>query len=178
MPASFALCQFEKVWKFSQTWMMRLCFWSKKFSDWPPSVRTWIFLILGNLNKILKQVAYSLTGEGWNDSASAVSLRGLDAAVYYRAKGVLNCGHALVRNLILASLRHWLREFRVDGFCFLHAETLALGEFSDSSIIILTHLNLLPILKISGSRSLKLQGWTCTMLRVWLSFFRFEVDCE
>ena len=72
-------------------------------------------------------MAYSLTGEGWDESASAVSLRGLDAAVYYRAKGVLNCGHANVRSLIMHSLKHWRREYQVDGFCFLHAETLNLG---------------------------------------------------
>ena len=72
---------------------------------------------------------YSLTGEGWDEDASAVSLRGLDAAVYYRAKGVLNCGHANVRALIRDSLLHWAQEFRVDGFCFANAETLTLGEY-------------------------------------------------
>jgi len=30
------------------------------------------------------QVEYCLTGEGWDEDASAISLRGLDAAVYYR----------------------------------------------------------------------------------------------
>lgn len=73
------------------------------------------------------QVLYSLTGEGWDEDASAVSLRGLDAAVYYRAKGVLNCGHANVRALIRDSLLHWAQEYRVDGFCFVNAETLTLG---------------------------------------------------
>lgn len=76
------------------------------------------------------QVEYSLTGEGWDDDASAVSLRGLDAAVYYRAKGVLNCGHAHVRALILDSLRHWARTYNVDGFCFVNAETLTQGEYA------------------------------------------------
>ena len=31
------------------------------------------------------QVEYCLTGEGWDEDASAISLRGLDAAVYYRS---------------------------------------------------------------------------------------------
>ena len=75
----------------------------------------------------LLQVLYSLTGEGWDEDASAVSLRGLDAAVYYRAKGVLNCGHANVRSLIRDSLRHWLLQYHVDGFCFVNAETLSIG---------------------------------------------------
>ena len=74
------------------------------------------------------QVLYSLTGEGWDEDASAVSLRGLDAAVYYRARRVLNCGHANVRALIRDSLLHWTQEYRVDGFCFVNAETLTLGD--------------------------------------------------
>lgn len=73
---------------------------------------------------------YCLTGEGWDEDASAVSLRGLDAAVYYRAKGVLNCGHANVRALILDSLRHWACYYQLDGFCFVNAETLTLGNLS------------------------------------------------
>ena len=56
-----------------------------------------------------------------------MSLRGLDAPIYYRQRGVLNCGHAVVRCLILDALRHWAREYRVDGFVFVNAETLALG---------------------------------------------------
>ena len=40
---------------------------------------------------------------------------------------MLNCGHALVRQLIGDSLRHLAEEFRVDGFCFVNAETLTQG---------------------------------------------------
>jgi hypothetical protein len=44
-----------------------------------------------------------------------------------RGHGVLNCGHARVRSLILDSLRHWAEEYQVDGFCFVNAETLVQG---------------------------------------------------
>ena len=33
------------------------------------------------------QVEYCFTGEGWDEDAAAVSLRGLDAAIYYRSRG-------------------------------------------------------------------------------------------
>lgn len=41
---------------------------------------------------------------------------------------MLNCGHAVVRRLVLDSLQHWAREFHFDGFAFLNAEALTHGE--------------------------------------------------
>ena len=40
---------------------------------------------------------------------------------------MLNCGHAMVRQLIGDSLRYLADEFRVDGFCFINAEALTQG---------------------------------------------------
>lgn len=74
------------------------------------------------------QVEYCFTSEGTDKRPQASSLRGLDAATYYRHNGVLNCGHACVRQLILDSLHHWAIEYQVDGFCFVNAETLVQGE--------------------------------------------------
>jgi hypothetical protein len=73
------------------------------------------------------QVEFGFTGEGSDAAPAPASLRGLDAAVYYRAGALLNCGHAAVRGLVLGALRHWAAAYGVDGFCFLNAETLALG---------------------------------------------------
>ena len=73
------------------------------------------------------QVEYCFTSEGTDKRPRASSLRGLDAATYYRHNGVLNCGHAVVRNLILDSLHHWADEYQIDGFCFVNAETLVQG---------------------------------------------------
>ena len=42
---------------------------------------------------------------------------------------MLNCGHAVVRTLIIDSLKHWALEYQVDGFCFVNAETLVQGEY-------------------------------------------------
>ena len=43
------------------------------------------------------QVEFCFTGEGSDAAPAPVSLRGLDAALYYRAGSLLNCGHAVVR---------------------------------------------------------------------------------
>ncbi|KAK9820150.1 hypothetical protein WJX72_006684 [[Myrmecia] bisecta] len=74
--------------------------------------------------EVLLQVEYCFTAEGSDERPNASSLRGLDAAIYYRGNGVLNCGHAVVRQVIIDSLRHWAGEYQVDGFCFVNAETL------------------------------------------------------
>lgn len=42
---------------------------------------------------------------------------------------MLNCGHAVVRRLVVDSLRHWARDYRLDGFAFLNAEALTHGGF-------------------------------------------------
>lgn len=42
------------------------------------------------------QVEYCFTGEGSDAAPAPASLRGLDAAVYYRGGALLNCGHAAV----------------------------------------------------------------------------------
>lgn len=41
---------------------------------------------------------------------------------------MLNCGHAVVRRLILDSLRLWVQDYRIDGFAFLNAEALTHGD--------------------------------------------------
>lgn len=83
--------------------------------------------------EVILQVEYCFTSEGTDKRPQASSLRGLDAATYYRHNGVLNCGHACVRQLILDSLHHWAIEYQVDGFCFVNAETLV--QDSDGNIL-------------------------------------------
>ncbi|KAL3146430.1 hypothetical protein ABBQ32_003110 [Trebouxia sp. C0010 RCD-2024] len=83
--------------------------------------------------EVILQVEYCFTSEGTDKRPQASSLRGLDAATYYRHNGVLNCGHAVVRQLILDSLHHWADEYQIDGFCFVNAETLV--QDADGSIL-------------------------------------------
>mmetsp|Transcript_3687 Transcript_3687/g.10675 ORF Transcript_3687/g.10675 Transcript_3687/m.10675 type:complete len:900 (+) Transcript_3687:3737-6436(+) len=73
---------------------------------------------------VLCQVQYCFTGEGGPQTRNPSSLLGLDADLYYRGNGVLSSGHAAVRRLITASLGHLASDFRLDGFCFLNAESL------------------------------------------------------
>ncbi len=40
---------------------------------------------------------------------------------------MLSTGHAAVRRLVAASLAHLASAFRLDGFCFLNAESLTHG---------------------------------------------------
>ncbi|KAL0049338.1 hypothetical protein WJX82_011691 [Trebouxia sp. C0006] len=83
--------------------------------------------------EVILQVEYCFTSEGSDKQPQASSLRGLDAATYYRYNGVLNCGHAVVRHLIMDSLHHWAEEYQVDGFCFVNAETLV--QDADGNIL-------------------------------------------
>lgn len=74
------------------------------------------------------QVEYCFTGEGSDAFPAPTSLRGLDAGIYYRTGSLLNAGHAAVRALVVDSLKHWAREYDVDGFCFVNAENMVQGE--------------------------------------------------
>ena len=74
------------------------------------------------------QVEYCFMGEGSDAFPAPSSLRGLDAGIYYRTGSLLNAGHAAVRALILDSLKHWAREYDVDGFCFVNAENMVQGK--------------------------------------------------
>jgi isoamylase len=88
--------------------------------------------------EVLLDVVYNHTAEG-DDAASTWSMRGLDNAAYYRLhphdptryEDFTGCGNTLdtrqpvVRQLILDSLRYWVREMHVDGFRFDLASALA-----------------------------------------------------
>lgn len=73
---------------------------------------------------VICQVQYGFTAEGRLNKLDPSSLLGLDPEVYYRAGGVLNCGHAVVQSLVVESLLHLAATFGFAGFCFLHAESL------------------------------------------------------
>jgi isoamylase len=88
--------------------------------------------------EVILDVVYNHTGEG-DATGPALSLRGVDNAVYYRLdpadpqryvdySGVgnsLNMQHPHVLRLIMDSLRYWVLEMHVDGFRFDLAAALA-----------------------------------------------------
>ena len=88
--------------------------------------------------EVILDVVYNHTGEG-NHLGPVLSFKGLDNAAYYRTSeqdpryyvdytgtgNTLNMRHPHVLQLIMDSLRYWVREIRVDGFRFDLASTLA-----------------------------------------------------
>src|SRR5690606_4285848 len=81
--------------------------------------------------EVILDVVYNHTAEG-DERGPTLSWRGLDNASYYRlqsdeARFYVNdsgCGNTLdlthprVIQLVMDSLRHWVKEFHVDGFRF------------------------------------------------------------
>ncbi|HKI96266.1 MAG TPA: glycogen debranching protein GlgX [Gemmatimonadales bacterium] len=81
--------------------------------------------------EVILDVVYNHTAEGGRGGPT-LSFRGLENAAYYRlvpdhrreyvndtgTGNTWNAGHPRARQLVLDSLRHWVREMHVDGFRF------------------------------------------------------------
>ncbi|XP_030517669.2 isoamylase 2, chloroplastic [Rhodamnia argentea] len=72
-------------------------------------------------------------------TADAGALQGIDDVSYYvngpvelKRRNALNCNYPIVQQMILDSLRYWLTEFHVDGFCFINASSLLRGFHGES----------------------------------------------
>ena len=90
--------------------------------------------------EVVLDVVYNHTAE-LDESGPTLSLRGIDNALYYRllpgqrsryanwtgCGNSVNVDQALVRRLVLESLRRWVLEFGVDGFRFDLAPVLGRG---------------------------------------------------
>lgn len=67
------------------------------------------------------------------------AFRDIDRFSYYYAAGnadldarnALSCNYPIVQQLILDSLRYWLTEVHVDGFCFMNASYLLKGSYGE-----------------------------------------------
>ncbi|HWI27315.1 MAG TPA: glycogen debranching protein GlgX [Stellaceae bacterium] len=86
--------------------------------------------------EVILDVVYNHTGEG-NHLGPTLCFRGIDNAAYYRLESdrrfytnwtgtgnTLNLDHPRVLQLVMDSLRYWVREMHVDGFRFDLAATL------------------------------------------------------
>lgn len=81
--------------------------------------------------EVILDVVYNHTAEG-SELGPTLSFRGLDNASYYRLVGdnprhsindtgtgnTFNLSHSRVVQLVMDSLRYWVREFHIDGFRF------------------------------------------------------------
>ncbi|XP_008799133.2 isoamylase 2, chloroplastic [Phoenix dactylifera] len=89
--------------------------------------------------EVLLEVAFTQTGVEGDAACQTISFRGIDNSSYYIVDGdlgsgaynVLKCSNPVVQQLILDSLRHWVVEFHVDGFCFINSSFLARGLNGD-----------------------------------------------
>nr|BAK02289.1 predicted protein [Hordeum vulgare subsp. vulgare] len=84
--------------------------------------------------EVLLEVVFTHTAEGQADG-QMISISGIDKSSYYIAdeiagckSGILNCNSPVTERLILDSLRHWVVDFHVDGFCFINAPFLVRGS--------------------------------------------------
>lgn len=89
--------------------------------------------------EVILDVVYNHSSEG-NEQGPALSFKGFDNATYYMLDeeghylnfsgcgNTFNCNSPIVREYILQSLRHWVTEYRVDGFRFDLASILSRAE--------------------------------------------------
>lgn len=86
--------------------------------------------------EVLLEVVFTHTGEGGDSSSQTISFQGIDNSSYYIVEGdmrqgiynAVNSNNPVVQQLILESLRYWLTEFHVDGFCFINSSYLLRGS--------------------------------------------------
>lgn len=90
--------------------------------------------------EVILDVVFNHTAEG-NELGPTLSFRGIDNAIYYMLTpdlrhyrnyagtgNTVNTNHPVVRNHILAALRHWVVDMHVDGFRFDLASILGRDE--------------------------------------------------
>ncbi|KAH7655549.1 Isoamylase protein [Dioscorea alata] len=91
--------------------------------------------------EVILDVVYNHTNEADDEHPYTTSFRGIDNKVYYMMNfdnkaellnfagcgNTLNCNHPVVMELVLDSLRHWVKEYHVDGFRFDLASVLCRG---------------------------------------------------
>ncbi|GAB4841174.1 hypothetical protein Ancab_021918 [Ancistrocladus abbreviatus] len=78
--------------------------------------------------EVFLEVVFTHTAEGG-------ALQEIDYSSYCCANGIghqgsgnaLNCNYPIVQQFILNSLRYWVTEFHIDGFCFMNASYLLRG---------------------------------------------------
>lgn len=92
-------------------------------------LKTLISLFHENGIEVILDVVFNHTAEGGADDLF-FSFKGFDNSIYYLLTpdgrysdfsgcgNSLNCNHPIVQRLILDCLRHWVVEYRVDGFRF------------------------------------------------------------
>ncbi|CAN0892627.1 Isoamylase 2, chloroplastic [Linum grandiflorum] len=89
------------------------------------SMKEMVKTLHANGIEVFMEVVFSHTAE-------SQALQGIDDSSYYYTDSVLNCNYPVVNTLILDSLKHWVTEFHIDGFCFMNAASLVIGFNGES----------------------------------------------
>ena len=88
-----------------------------------------IYELKENGIEVILDVVFNHTAEG-NEFGPCFSFKGIDNNIYYMLTpdahyynfsgcgNVMNCNHPIVRRFIIDCLRHWVVDYRVDGFRF------------------------------------------------------------
>lgn len=88
-----------------------------------------IYELKQNGIEVILDVVFNHTAEG-NEFGPCFSFKGIDNNIYYMLTpdahyynfsgcgNVMNCNHPIVRRFIIDCLRHWVVDYRVDGFRF------------------------------------------------------------
>ncbi|KAK1277406.1 hypothetical protein QJS04_geneDACA003417 [Acorus gramineus] len=100
------------------------------------SLKEMIKMLHANGIEVLLEVVFTHTAEGGDAACQMITFRGIDNSSYYIVKGdsgsgannALNCNNPTVQQMILDSLRFWVNEFHIDGFCFINASSLTRGS--------------------------------------------------
>ena len=89
--------------------------------------------------EVILDVVFNHTAEG-DEHGPTFSFKGFDKDIYYMftpdgyyfnfsgCGNTMNCNHPVVRNMIIECLKHWVLEYRVDGFRFDLASILGRDE--------------------------------------------------
>ncbi|KAI5680322.1 hypothetical protein M9H77_01549 [Catharanthus roseus] len=127
------------------------------FDEWRGPYFPWHFFSPGipfgssgntlSVIKSMKEMVKKLHSSGievflevvFTHTAENGALKEIDNSSYYivkagnalASKNALNCNFPIVTQMILDSLRHWVIEFHIDGFCFINAASLMRGSHGE-----------------------------------------------
>lgn len=103
--------------------------WEREHNCEGRELKRLIYDLKKNGIEVILDVVFNHTAEG-NEKGPCFSFKGIDNNIYYMLTpdaqyynfsgcgNVMNCNHPIVRQFILDCLRHWVVEYRVDGFRF------------------------------------------------------------
>lgn len=97
------------------------------------SMKEMVKVLHANKIEVLLEVVFTRTADHGD---SPIGLKGIDNKCYYFSdehmdgddRSAVKCNFPVVQRLILDSLRHWVMEFHIDGFCFMNASSLLRGS--------------------------------------------------